>query len=44
MDGFSIAFHMLSHAKIGASTIQSRATAGGTPKADINQMGRHVRF
>src|SRR5947209_879376 len=27
-DGFSIAFHMLSHAKIGASTIQSRATAG----------------
>ena len=30
MDGFSIAFHMLSHAKIGASTIQSRATAGLT--------------
>jgi molybdenum cofactor biosynthesis protein B len=28
MDGFSIAFHMLSYAKIGASTIQSRATAG----------------
>src|SRR6195256_5314288 len=28
MDGFSIAFHMLSHAKIGASTIQSRAPAG----------------
>ena len=28
MDGFSIAFHLLSHAKIGASTIQSRATAG----------------
>ena len=28
MDGFSIAFHMLSHAKIGASTIKSRATAG----------------
>jgi molybdopterin adenylyltransferase len=28
MDGFSIAFHILSHAKIGASTIQSRATAG----------------
>ncbi len=28
MDGFSIAFHMASHAKIGASTIQSRATAG----------------
>ena len=28
MDGFSIAFPMLSHAKIGASTIQSRATAG----------------
>ena len=28
MDGFSIAFHMLSFAKIGASTIQSRATAG----------------
>src|SRR5260370_20919210 len=27
MDGFSIAFHMLSHAKIGASTIQSPATA-----------------
>src|SRR6478609_8687750 len=28
MDGFSIAFHMLSHPKIGTSTIQSRATAG----------------
>ena len=28
MDGFSIAFHMLSHAKIGTPTIQSRATAG----------------
>src|ERR1039457_255916 len=28
MDGFSIAFHMLSHAKIGTSTIQRRATAG----------------
>jgi molybdopterin adenylyltransferase len=28
MDGFSIAFHMLSQAKIGTSTIQSRATAG----------------
>ncbi|MDD9909345.1 MAG: molybdenum cofactor biosynthesis protein B [Ahrensia sp.] len=28
MDGFSIAFHMLSHAKIGTSTLQSRATAG----------------
>ena len=28
MDGFSIAVHMLSHAKIGASTVQSRATAG----------------
>jgi molybdenum cofactor biosynthesis protein B len=28
MDGFSIAFHTLSHAKIGMSTIQSRATAG----------------
>jgi molybdenum cofactor biosynthesis protein B len=28
MDGFSTAFHMLSYAKIGASTIQSRATAG----------------
>src|ERR1700722_1218912 len=28
MDGFSIAFHVLSHAKIGTSTIQSRATAG----------------
>src|SRR3954452_12789132 len=28
IDGFSIAFHMLSHAKIGTSTIQSRATAG----------------
>jgi molybdenum cofactor biosynthesis protein B len=28
MDGFSVAFHMLSHAKIGTSTIQSRATAG----------------
>jgi molybdopterin adenylyltransferase len=28
MDGFSIAFHMMSHAKIGTSTIQSRVTAG----------------
>ena len=28
MDGFAIAFHMLSHGKIGTSTIQSRATAG----------------
>ena len=28
MDGFSIAFHLLSHAKIGSSTVQSRATAG----------------
>jgi molybdopterin adenylyltransferase len=28
MDGFSIAFHMLSYAKIGTSTIQSRAIAG----------------
>ena len=28
MDGFSIAFHMLSYAKIGTSTIQSRVTAG----------------
>lgn len=28
MDGFSIAFHMMSHGKIGMSTIQSRATAG----------------
>ena len=28
MDGFSIAFHMVSYGKIGSSTIQSRATAG----------------
>ena len=28
MDGFSVAFHHLSMAKIGTSTIQSRATAG----------------
>ncbi|MEA2953885.1 MAG: molybdopterin adenylyltransferase [Alphaproteobacteria bacterium] len=28
MDGFSIAFHMVSFAKIASSTIQSRATAG----------------
>ena len=28
MDGFSIAFHMVSFGKIGSSTIQSRATAG----------------
>lgn len=28
MDGFSTVFHMISHAKIGTSTIQSRATAG----------------
>jgi molybdopterin adenylyltransferase len=33
MDGFSFAFHQLSYAKIGTSTVQSRATggvAGGT--------------
>jgi molybdopterin adenylyltransferase len=28
IDGFSIVFHMVSHAKIGTSTIQSRTTAG----------------
>jgi molybdenum cofactor biosynthesis protein B len=28
IDGFSVVFHMVSHAKIGTSTIQSRATAG----------------
>src|SRR6185437_5867783 len=28
MDGFSAVFHLVSHAKIGSSTIQSRATAG----------------
>lgn len=28
MDGFSVLFHLLSQAKIGTSTIQSRATAG----------------
>src|SRR5712691_9554405 len=28
MDGFSVAFHQVSWAKIGPSTIQSRATAG----------------
>jgi len=28
MDGFSVVFHRLSEAKIGTSTIQSRATAG----------------
>lgn len=28
MDGFSAVFHMVSQAKIGTSTIQSRATAG----------------
>jgi molybdenum cofactor biosynthesis protein B len=28
MDGFSTLFHIVSHAKIGSSTIQSRATAG----------------
>jgi len=28
MDGFSTVFHLVSHAKIGTSTIQSRATAG----------------
>jgi len=28
MDGFSIVFQMISYAKIGTSTIQSRATAG----------------
>jgi molybdopterin adenylyltransferase len=28
MDGFSIAFHMVSFGKIGSSTVQSRATAG----------------
>ena len=28
MDGFSIVFHLISHGKIGTSTIQSRALAG----------------
>lgn len=28
MDGFSIAFHLMSYPKIGTSTIQSRATGG----------------
>lgn len=28
IDGFSIAFHMISYQKIGTSTVQSRATAG----------------
>jgi molybdenum cofactor biosynthesis protein B len=28
MDGFSTVFHLVSHAKIGSSTIQSRAIAG----------------
>ena len=28
MDGFSTVFHLVSHEKIGTSTIQSRATAG----------------
>src|SRR4051794_41420811 len=28
IDGFSIPFHILSHPKIGTSTIQSRTTAG----------------
>lgn len=28
MDGFSTLFHMVSYAKIGSSTVQSRATAG----------------
>jgi len=28
MEGFGVVFHMLSHEKIGTSTIQSRATAG----------------
>jgi len=29
MDGFSTVFHMMSYEKIGTSTVQSRATAGG---------------
>lgn len=28
MDGFSVAFHMMSHGKIGPATIQSRVTGG----------------
>jgi molybdenum cofactor biosynthesis protein B len=28
IEGFSVAFHMISFAKIGTSTVQSRATAG----------------
>jgi molybdenum cofactor biosynthesis protein B len=28
IDGFSVAFHMISWPKIGTSTVQSRATAG----------------
>src|SRR5882672_3757123 len=47
MDGFSIAFHMMSHAKIGASTIQSRATAGVAGATFIfclpRRLGRHPR-
>ena len=54
MDGFSIAFHMLSHAKIGTSTVQSRATAGvagrnfhflsaGIAGRLPRRMGRHSR-
>src|ERR671911_1922053 len=43
MDGFSIAFHMLSHAKIGASTIQSRATAGVAGAAFIFFVSRSPR-
>src|SRR5450631_919211 len=45
MDGFSIAFHLLSHAKIGTSTIQSRATAGVAGATFIfclpRRLGRH---
>src|SRR5256885_7740259 len=46
MDGFSIAFHMLSHAKIGASTVQSRATAGvagATFRSEERRVGEECR-
>jgi molybdopterin adenylyltransferase len=35
MDGFSVLFHQISAAKIGSSTIQSRATAGLSGKTFI---------
>jgi molybdopterin adenylyltransferase len=44
MDGFSIAFHMLSHAKIGASTVQSRDGWDGILGPQLDYRTRPCNF